>query len=262
MKLYQIDPLQDKAMPGWTDFPKFVILSYHSYIYSMSSSLSLQRFHPKQQFQRYCLSFASILLSFMLSGNAQPYEIKHFKNKDGLSNSFITCLFQDSRGIIWIGTTLGLNQFDGQQFKAYIPNLKLDYSLKGNYIIDVNEDKNGLIWVSSDVGLAVFDPLTRRFFYIHHYTTKIKPTTTSKMLTDADGNCWLYQYTDNAISIFSIRTNKQLKYHIRNNAVTPNDFIITQYTLPNSIGKKLKFFHYHKPLNALIITGFSLLRKA
>lgn len=221
----------------------------------MSLSLFLSRMHSMQKILRFCLPVYGILFCALLTGYAQQYEIKHFKNKDGLSNSFITCLFQDSRGIIWIGTTLGLNQFDGQRFKAYIPNLKLDYSLKGNYIIDINEDKNGLIWVASDVGLAIFDPLTRRFFYIHHYSTKIIPTITSKMFFDADGNCWLYQTIGNAISILNIRTNNNLKYHIRNNAITPDDFIITQYPLPDSVGKKLKFFHYHKPLNALIFTG-------
>lgn len=33
--------------------------------------------------------------------------------KNGLSSNVITCIFQDSKGYIWIGTEDGLNQYDG-----------------------------------------------------------------------------------------------------------------------------------------------------
>ena len=39
--------------------------------------------------------------------------------RDGLSDNAITCLQQDDRGYLWIGTGAGLNRFDGHAFTAY-----------------------------------------------------------------------------------------------------------------------------------------------
>jgi len=55
------------------------------------------------------------------SAKAQ-YEEKNFTMytiKDGLSNNGITCLHQDDRGYMWIGTDAGLNRFDGNRFKKF-----------------------------------------------------------------------------------------------------------------------------------------------
>ena len=36
---------------------------------------------------------------------------------DRMSSSLITCICQDARGFIWVGTEYGLNKFDGYRFK-------------------------------------------------------------------------------------------------------------------------------------------------
>ena len=35
----------------------------------------------------------------------------------GLSNEYVTSIFQDSKGYMWIGTKDGLNRYDGQNIK-------------------------------------------------------------------------------------------------------------------------------------------------
>ena len=50
------------------------------------------------------------------------YEEKDFVRyavKNGLSDNYITCLQQDARGYLWIGTDVGLNRFDGNSFKKF-----------------------------------------------------------------------------------------------------------------------------------------------
>ncbi|MBK8568103.1 MAG: hypothetical protein IPN76_33540 [Saprospiraceae bacterium] len=42
-----------------------------------------------------------------------------FSVEDGLCSNFISCIFQDSRGFLWVGTDDGLNRYDGYQFKQY-----------------------------------------------------------------------------------------------------------------------------------------------
>ena len=48
------------------------------------------------------------------------YSLRQFSNKNGLSNSAIQSLYQDSQGVLWIGTCDGLNVFDGNNIHLYI----------------------------------------------------------------------------------------------------------------------------------------------
>ena len=41
---------------------------------------------------------------------------------EGLSNRYVTAFNQDNNGLIWIGTTNGLNRFDGNSFKQFFAN--------------------------------------------------------------------------------------------------------------------------------------------
>ena len=45
--------------------------------------------------------------------------MRHYDNNAGLSQNNVMCVFQDSKGFMWIGTKNGLNRFDGQTFKVF-----------------------------------------------------------------------------------------------------------------------------------------------
>lgn len=74
---------------------------------------------------------------------------------EGLSNNYVTCIFQDSKGYIWIGTEDGLNRYDGKTVKIYNCNNKDKNSLSSTYITDLTEDCLGNIWVGTDDGLDI-----------------------------------------------------------------------------------------------------------
>ncbi|TAJ13363.1 serine/threonine protein phosphatase [Marinilabiliaceae bacterium JC017] len=91
-------------------------------------------------------------------------DIKQFTISEGLSNGSVTCLFQDSRGFLWIGTKNGLNRFDGKKFLTYrhIPVDSL--SISGNYIQVILETTDGNIWVGTkNNGISVWDRRTDCF---------------------------------------------------------------------------------------------------
>lgn len=91
-------------------------------------------------------SIANILL-----GQEQFY--KKYSMYDGLVRQQITCLHQDSRGYIWIGTKGGVSRFNGQDFISF-RNLK---GLIHPYIESIKEDLEGNIWISTRYGLSKYD---------------------------------------------------------------------------------------------------------
>ena len=100
----------------------------------------------------------TILLTLALtSTNAQAgrnslYRFDNFSQEQGLSNNQVQSIFQDRDGWIWIGTSYGLNRFDGLHFKQY----KMKHEDKANptdgLIRDIFQDKDGTIWVGVEKG--------------------------------------------------------------------------------------------------------------
>ena len=88
-------------------------------------------------------------------------EIMNFNNitiQDGLSQSTVETIYQDSKGYIWIGTNDGLDRYNGHEFKHYKYDKYDTNSIANNYIVDIMEDKNGYIWVSTIAGLSKINP--------------------------------------------------------------------------------------------------------
>lgn len=111
-----------------------------------------------------------IALSFSVLMAEKPvFRFTHLTTNDGLSQSNVTCITQDSSGFMWFGTFNGLNRFDGYNFKTYHYSDNVDYSLSHNFISDLAVDKNGLIWIGTTDGLNRIDPLRDR---IDSYNSK------------------------------------------------------------------------------------------
>ncbi|WP_082063907.1 ligand-binding sensor domain-containing protein [Draconibacterium sediminis] len=96
-----------------------------------------------------------LIFNFALLLFAYPRELtfSNYSINEGLSQSVVNCMFQDSLGFIWIGTQNGLNRFDGENFKVYryLPNDTL--SISNNWIYAISEDRQGNLWVGTKGGL-------------------------------------------------------------------------------------------------------------
>lgn len=98
------------------------------------------------------------LLIFLLQVficHAQPlsndYEL--YTKKDGLPHDNISCLLQDSYGLIWIGTYDGLCVYDGYSFKSYTHVFGESKSSWIHAIKAIYEDDKKNIWLLSRSGL-------------------------------------------------------------------------------------------------------------
>ena len=90
----------------------------------------------------------------------------NLSNEDGLSNSAITCVYQDSEGLIWFGSWDGLNRYDGTNITVFKPDIFDKGSLSNNIIRNLLEDKHNNLWVVTNEGINRFLSNTMSFeFY-------------------------------------------------------------------------------------------------
>jgi ligand-binding sensor domain-containing protein/signal transduction histidine kinase len=68
---------------------------------------------------------------------------------DGLLTNSVYSIYQDSRGILWLGTQDGINFFDGNEFSVIGENS----AVSSGYVNDIIEDSQGDILISSTSGL-------------------------------------------------------------------------------------------------------------
>ena len=103
-----------------------------------------------------CILFC-VNISTSYANIVENFNFKNITIEDGLSQSTVKTIYQDSKGYIWIGTNDGLNRYNGYEFKQYKHNEYDKKTIVHNYIVDITEDKNGHIWVSTTNGLSRID---------------------------------------------------------------------------------------------------------
>ncbi len=141
-------------------------------------------------------SLLAVLLCAVARVQADPPRpFAHLTVEQGLSQSNVTCLLQDDRGVLWVGTQDGLNRFDGQHFTVFQAEPRNPASISDNSITRVLEDRAGRIWIGTqNGGLNRYDPGTGRFIrYGSGAATgqDLGSTGILSIAADRDGTLWL-----------------------------------------------------------------------
>lgn len=115
-----------------------------------------------------------LLLLFAFSsfgaGFAQvSYTVTQLDSRNGLSNSSVNCIFQDSDSLLWLATWDGLNMYDGTSF--YVYNYKergVAGSIGNSLVQQITEDNRKNIWITTIEGITRIEKKTgsiRNYYY-------------------------------------------------------------------------------------------------
>ncbi len=99
--------------------------------------------------------FLLLILSQPFLG--QQYNFHNYSVKDGVAQSQVYSLLQDSRGYLWLGTRGGgITRYDGIEFKTFT----VKDGLTNNYIFSIQEDLNHNLWIGTNNGVSVYNGIT------------------------------------------------------------------------------------------------------
>jgi len=84
----------------------------------------------------------------------QQNNFKTYSLEDGLTQSTVFKIIQDTRGYLWLGTEGGgVFRFDGVSFESFDKKS----GLSGNIVRALLEDSQGNIWIGTDEGISVYN---------------------------------------------------------------------------------------------------------
>jgi ligand-binding sensor domain-containing protein len=152
---------------------------------------------------------------------AQPnhLQFKYLTPDDGLSSSITSCIIQDYKGLMWIGTPNGLNRYNGFNFVIYKNDPGDSTSLANGVIITMFEDHKKNLLIGTENGLCLYDRSMDRFMnYVFDKSSPLRgiSCTVSKIIEDSVGNLWLA--TSVGLIYFDRLKNKIIQYsHDPNN---------------------------------------------
>jgi len=112
--------------------------------------------------------------------------------EDGLGNNSVQCILQDKTGIMWMGTSGGLNRYDGAAFIQY--SILSKPALSSNVITVLLEDDAGDIWVGTENGLNILDPIAntiRSFVHPDLQAAALPPGPIRGLQKMKDGSIWI-----------------------------------------------------------------------
>ncbi|HZV68827.1 MAG TPA: response regulator [Saprospiraceae bacterium] len=186
--------------------------------------------------------------------NPDYWKVQHITPEDGLSNRFINCINQDSRGYTWIGTNFGLNRYDGHRIDILT---RESHHLQTNTIHQLHVDVNQNIWVihkdvffSPIIGIDILDPISFHVRPLKDYLGGSVPFATEdiiRMVSDSLLNLYILTNKNNVYRFDEKGLN--LLFHVPGNATyilgVSSNLITTQSEFSDSVeiwdktGKKL-----------------------
>lgn len=143
-------------------------------------------------FRIYCFFLAWCILG-LLNGHAQYSDITfdHITIENGLSQSTVFAITQDSQGFMWFGTRDGLNRFDGSRVKVFRNDQGDPLTLSDNTIYSLLTDSHKRLWIGTRHGLNLYDEKNDYFVRDFSFRDQVENISISCLYEDRSKNIWI-----------------------------------------------------------------------
>ncbi|MDZ4793770.1 MAG: two-component regulator propeller domain-containing protein [Bacteroidota bacterium] len=125
------------------------------------------------------------------------YVFNNLQAKDGLSANEIISIHKDREGFVWLGTSNGLNRYDGSAFKIFNRRNKNSNNLASETITTITEYGDGKIFTGNPLGLSFYDKQKGTFTAVPFFTEKnepIKELRVEKLLMAPGNTLWIFTW--------------------------------------------------------------------
>ncbi len=130
--------------------------------------------------------FLALHIAFFGMAQQSNIKFRHLTIKDGLSQSDVVSIHQDSKGLMWFGTQDGLNLYNGFDFQVFSHDLIDTTSISNNFIHTIFESSDSVIWLGTENGLNIFNKNTFEFKSILSSKNSIKQKQNVWAITESD----------------------------------------------------------------------------
>lgn len=171
----------------------------------------------------FALSYSSEVL---LGKDTYNFHFRRITVDNGLSESSVYCIMQDSDGFMWFGTKDGLNKYDGHTFKTYrgtSSQVLEKNTLQNNFIRSIIQVDNNTIYVGTDAGLYSLNTDNETFNLINLSTKDGYKITSAinTLLKDKDGNLWIGTMSQ-GIFVLNLKNNSLKKINLSKHDLNQN----------------------------------------
>ncbi len=160
------------------------------------------------------------------------FSSKDYINKTTICSEWLTCLYCDSRGYLWMGSYWGLSRFDPKNlfFENYYNESNNPGSLSNNIVFCINEDHLGNIWIGTKSGLNKLDIKSNKFTHLG-IKEGLPNEVINSILADKQNNFWLA--SNNGLSRYNYSTGEIKSFYYQDGLIS-NEFIHnSNYIAPN-----------------------------
>ena len=161
-------------------------------------------------YQFVCFVFLQFLAFTSVFSQVERQNFINYTQERGLSNNVVHCIFHDSRGWLWIGTSQGLNRFDGYKFTVFKNDPDNINTLSGDLVRVIFEDHKGNLWIGTENGgLNKFNRQKENFIHFTHQdddSKSISGSSVNAIAEDLQGNLWIG--TEKGLNKFDTKSGK------------------------------------------------------
>ena len=171
-----------------------------------------------------CLMQLPPLFSESMDRFFSQYNFKFITESAGLPYSFVSDIFKDSEGYVWVATHYGIGRYDGYQFLNYGTQTE-PICLKNDFVHKVCEDNFRRLWIASEGGIDILSLDTYALVELSVPSDsplqKLMNENVSTVYKDKQGDVWISANKD--LWCIELDTEGAIKnyYHLESECASP-----------------------------------------